>query len=402
MHKYLVLVSSDTHLGGAQIRYLTLFAEISKHKKDYLLVINRRMFALAVRYGYLDQNNKNIRILEIDTPVPETETIKESGNRTYNSLKRNPYLGFLFFIKGQVFSCYRLINYAIKLNRIFKREKPSYVYGVYVGGMISWPLKYVFKFRFTYSFMDSGYSSIYKGFLHPTKNERHPLRNADTIDFLSEQLYHGVKERVKLNQKTHIAITPCSFKNYEKIIPSENKKNQVVFCSRLTPIKNPMLFLKSIKTFNNKYSNWENVEFLVLGDGACMEEMIQYKKTYKLHNLTLKGNVAQPVEHLAHSKVFVSIQQENNYPSQSLLEAMACENAIIASDVGETRKLVTQDEGILVSLNESEIADAVSMLLQNEPLCLEKRKKARKKALSEHNIDRYLQHFYSLDKSSNT
>ena len=100
-----------------------------------------------------------------------------------------------------------------------------------------------------------------------------------------------------------------------------------------------------------------------------------------MENVFFEGGVADTAKYLKQSKIFISIQKDNNYPSQSLLEAMACENAIIASDVGETRKLVTENEGILVPLSAEKIADAIQFLLENPAECERLGKNARKKGI---------------------
>ena len=108
------------------------------------------------------------------------------------------------------------------------------------------------------------------------------------------------------------------------------------------------------------------------------------------------GSISTPWEYLQKSKIFISIQQKENYPSQSLLEAMACENAIIASDVGETRLLVTENEGILVKLDAEEIADAIIKLITNTKLIERLGKNGRIKATSNHTLEKFTEYFINI------
>ena len=78
------------------------------------------------------------------------------------------------------------------------------------------------------------------------------------------------------------------------------------------------------------------------------------------------------------------------------MEAMACENAIIASDVGETRKIITGKEGILVSLTDKEIARAIKTLVTNPTEANKKGQAARLKTMTEHNIEKYMNYFSSI------
>ncbi|WP_415376877.1 glycosyltransferase [Patiriisocius sp. Uisw_017] len=392
MNKYIVLVSLSNDLGGAQIRYLSLYCEISKRQNDYTLVINRKLYEIARSTGNLADHSGKIEIMEIDQLTNNTR------NENVTRIDKRKKKSRIRILLNRILTTCKLVKYTYQLHLIFKKNKPDYVYSVWVGGMIAWPLKYLYKFKLVYSYMDSGFSSLNSFWEAPLKSEQLPLKHSDTIDFLSADLYKGVMDKVKLKAKNTISITPCSFKNYDNIVPYHPKKNTVTFCSRMTAIKNPMLLLESIKVFNSNYKNWKETNFQFLGNGECMTQMQEFIEKHKLANIELLGEVKNPVDYLSKSKIFVSIQQSNNYPSQSLMEAMACENAIIASDVGETRKLVTEKEGVLVKLDLNTISNAIIMLLTNNEQCAELGKQGRLKVLKEHTVDLYLDYFYSLEK----
>jgi glycosyltransferase involved in cell wall biosynthesis len=394
--KVIVLVSFSDELGGAQIRYINLFKEIYKRAKDYSLIINRSLYNLAIEGKLLDYNQEDVIILEIEKSSIKNSAKKlpEAGNF---GLQKPTKFKTIKFLGNTLLEFKQLVSFSYKLHCLLKPHKPKYVYAVWLGGMIAWPLKYIYRFKFVYSFMDSGYSSIYRGIKHLLKNERFALMNADVIDFLSDDLLRGVDKRVNLHKKTIKAVSVCSFKNYNNLYPEEVKLNNVVFASRMTPIKNPMLFMESILLFNQQYGNWKDIKFQFLGNGELISQMENFKTNHALSNVELLGYVNNPVEYLKKSKVFMSVQQSNNYPSQSLLEAMACENAIIASDVGETRKLVSETEGILVKLDAREISKAMIFLFDNEAQREGFAKSGREKVLKEHNVERYLEYFYSLE-----
>lgn len=397
MKKFILLINLKGNLGGAEIRYISLFEEICLRNHDFYLVINRKLFEFAKKAGFFKQNTDKIIILEIDTyNKPE---IKENATKEKGLIKKNKKRKSLIrLFANRAITFAKLCKYTYKLHLVFRKYKPDYVYAVWVGGKIAWPLKYIYKFKFVYSYMDSGFSSLEKFWNRPLKSERMALKHADSIDFLSADLYKGVQQRVKLNKKTKIAITPCSFKNYENIKPADKKDNTVTFCSRMTAIKNPLLLLESIVLFNKMYDKWNNIKFQFLGNGECFQKMEKFVILNELKNIQLLGHIANPVKYLCKSKIFISIQQNNNYPSQSLLEAMACENAIIASDVGETRKLVNKKTGVLVNLNAQEIANAILKLITNEKDIISYGKNARQKVLQEHTIKKYIDYFYSLEK----
>ena len=49
----------------------------------------------------------------------------------------------------------------------------------------------------------------------------------------------------------------------------------------------------------------------------------------------------------------------------SLLEAMACGNAIIASKRGDTELFINSSNGLLIDLNKSELVSAMELLINN-------------------------------------
>ena len=106
-----------------------------------------------------------------------------------------------------------------------------------------------------------------------------------------------------------------------------------------------------------------------MGEGSLFTGLSIRKEELKLNNVYFEGGVSDPSIYLMKSKIFISIQSDNNYPSQSLLEAMASENAIVASDVGETRRIVTDKEGILIPLSAKKIVEALKFLFNHSDHC---------------------------------
>jgi glycosyltransferase involved in cell wall biosynthesis len=143
-----------------------------------------------------------------------------------------------------------------------------------------------------------------------------------------------------------------------------------------------------------------NIRFYVIGEGELELNIREYIDKNKLENTIYCGSTLEPWKYLRKSRVFVSIQSINNYPSQSLLEAMACENAIIASDVGETKRLITENEGILVKLNPQSIAEAVYKLFNTDGLIEKCGKNARDKVIKEQSVEKFAQYFYSITESN--
>jgi glycosyltransferase involved in cell wall biosynthesis len=394
--KVLLLISLSNNLGGAQIRYVSLFEELEKRGDSYVFVINQLLCSLYRKAGYL-KDLANVYIVE-DDRVSEVLTqkapIENKTSKTVNTPRKLLWSRQIIRFSRTFITFCKL---EFRLLFLFRQLKPDYVYAIWMGGMLAWPLKYVFKFRFVYAYMDSGFSSIYSKWSMPLKNEHLPLLHADKIDFLSQSLANEVQDRVDV-RLDQISVSPNSFKIYDQFFPDSIKENSVVFCSRLEPIKNPLLYLKAVLLYNQNHviGESEKVKFYLLGDGPDFEKAETFKREHNLWNVEMPGFVPYPQEYFKKSKIFVSIQQSNNYPSQSLLEAMACGNAIIASDVGETRKLVDDKVGLLVELNAQALANAFEQVLANQVLQTTMALEARQRVLENHNVEKFLEYFQSL------
>lgn len=98
-------------------------------------------------------------------------------------------------------------------------------------------------------------------------------------------------------------------------------------------------------------------------------------------------------EFLSRSKIFLSLQKKNNYPSQSLLEAMVCECAVIATDVGETRRIVDEECAVLIPYEANSLRDAILFLISNPEKAMEIGRNARERVIKHHTIERYMEYF---------
>ena len=78
------------------------------------------------------------------------------------------------------------------------------------------------------------------------------------------------------------------------------------------------------------------------------------------------------------------------------MEAMACGCAIIASDVGETYRIVSDEVGYRVSLNVKTITEKLLLMLKNFDLTKTMGMRAREKVMKEHNVDVYSDYLEKL------
>lgn len=393
---------SGSYKGGAQRRYLALFNYLQQiNSNEYYLLLNDYLYEECMN-NHLLKDSKNILSVSIKygrvKPALENDRITNFNNSLLGAIRKKSKL---YILLGSISSFFKQFkswtNYSLKLIKIIRSYNIGTIYAIFTGGIWSWQIAKLMNVRFIYSYNDSAAGMIESNILKIFSSEYYPLKFSDKVDFLSAGILYKLREKgVRFNENRAL-FSPNSFILYDNYYPEYPKKRWIVFSARLTKIKNPALLLEAISILKNR--NINDFEAHFLGEGILLPELLKLKTEYKLENVFFTGGISDTYNYLKKSSIFISIQNDNNYPSQSLLEAMACENAIIASDVGETSRIVTENEGILVQLNALKIADALSKLLSDPIECHRLGKNAREKVLKEHNIEKYVEFFLGITKA---
>jgi glycosyltransferase involved in cell wall biosynthesis len=185
----------------------------------------------------------------------------------------------------------------------------------------------------------------------------------------------------------------------ERYRPEKKNPNIVVFAARLHDFKNPELYLDTISGICKEYPQ---VEFYMLGIGPLRDRIERRLRTLGLKDRVHYGFMWDTSSVLNRSSINVQLQEEDNYPSQSLLEGMAAGNAIVATDVGLTRRLVDEGNGILIpSSNARALEEAINWMLEHPEQTLKMGKRSREKVLREHTLDSYLKYIEDVyDRAS--
>jgi hypothetical protein len=189
-------------------------------------------------------------------------------------------------------------------------------------------------------------------------------RKAKFIDCLSQTIGVLTKEATKkIERCAPITISPCSFTDYSKVSLDNKRDIDVCFIARKT-------YKKGI-------------------------DLLEETET-KLENVNLFSDYTdRPFEILGRSKIFLSLQEADNYPSQSLLEAMASKCCVIATDVGETRSLVDTTCGVLIEKNSDQLAAKIKFLLERPNTMNRLGSAARKKVIEQHTLKRFSNYLWS-------
>ncbi len=383
-------------IGGAEIRYANLYSYLKSNGADVRLFINKSRFGLLKESGILDGNDANIEITEYfgDSTVP-ADNIKTPQNET--KIKKNPF--FLRRLISSVSLHMKFLAVFFKILKWQRKNKINLIMAVFQGVFAITPYYYQKKVKTVISYNDSEHNLINNRGLNWCLGYRLGLKKADAVDILSNDLLNDLK-LAGYGAEMRAHVSPCSFIDYERFRPAAEKENIVIFCGRLIMYKNPLLFVEAVGMLKEELPDYY---YYMIGKGPMYTEISESIKKLGLENsITVKYD-PHPEKYLSRSKIFVSLQETNNYPSQSLLEAIACGNAVIATDVGETRRILDGEKGILIKKDAVELKNAVLKLAKNENERKDKARNAYDFILSNHNIQKYSAYITCLfEKTLNT
>jgi glycosyltransferase involved in cell wall biosynthesis len=196
------------------------------------------------------------------------------------------------------------------------------------------------------------------------------IRNVDHFFFISESVYNRFNNLDKLSERSE-NITNYSTFSLPFYAPPINetshldeKNKSIVFAHRFIERKNPKLFAQAIKILlrDPLLKDWK---IFFLGRGPLfgeLKEMLQYEieKGDVVLTYTSKLN-----SHLKKSSIFVSLIEPDNFPSQSVLEAMHFKNALIVLNSGTSFQFI-QENGLLVEKSKDDINKKIKQLIQSD------------------------------------
>ena len=216
------------------------------------------------------------------------------------------------------------------------------------------------------------------------------LHKADRVDSLYRYITDNVLALGVDPAKVNSPKATCV--DHDRFRPAP-KKQIVTFVARAFLWKNPQLMLRVIHKVNQELPG---TQFFVMGEGPALQQLIDQKSELQLQDNVVIGHHDRPDQIVNRSLVHVCLEEYDNSPNQSTLEGMAAGCALIASDVGYTREVVTPDVGRLVGFDDSEIAFEIIDLLQNPQNAESLGVAGRAKILREFNTEQYIDYLLKL------
>lgn len=141
---------------------------------------------------------------------------------------------------------------------------------------------------------------------------------------------------------------------------------RIISCSTIISLKRIDLILRSLDLLTDLRIEWTHIGGAIVGDDTLFVNL--QKAIYKKKNDNLCVNLLGSLPHNKvmeyYSKtpfdIFINLSKSEGVPV-SIMEAISCDIAIVATDVGGTSEVCTPETGVLVSANptEQEVADAI-------------------------------------------
>jgi len=360
------IVIPNYHVGGAEKRLVELWNEIQKVSLDNVyLVITKPLFDLlenTPNLMYLNKSNTKVKII--------------------NPKKQR----YRYFVQ-------KLLPIILKAKR---------------GSVFHYPMM---GLPFIHYFLGqeqivSQVSSLYfekdvetQGYLNRSCFYLSSI-TAKYIDVLNPKVYEGLRNENFHTSKLKLTVGSMVDTN----IASKSEKNDnVVFLGRFekNDIKNSFTFVKLLPKINKiLLENNKKVKFYILGKGPLEAVMTELLAGEEYKDIDVECYFEKkPLEVLSKSKVFLSLQKYENYPSRSLLEAIACGMLPIVTDVGESR-LFGNDEIIRYvtePLLHEELAKNILEILEMDKLVFAEANNVLKTFVEQkHSIKAHVDYYLSL------
>jgi glycosyltransferase involved in cell wall biosynthesis len=360
-----MLLLNNSGMGGAERRLVRVYGELKRRKFPVILAINESLWRRCLEAGMFNR-----------TSVPDF-VLKQRIESLSFALRKLDYLIGCFSIGWWLM-----------------RRRPKALHLILGGAYVVLPLQ-ILGLASPAIVSVVGPLRDMVGSRFGLWLYRRALQQALVVDALSETVCEMLcREGVAAD---HVRIAPGSCVDTKRFRPVAHKRPWIVFCGRLISEKDPLLFLEASKLVRNRLGNGvPGLRFFLLGDGPLRDEVHKMIAGQGLTPWITTGWSNEVESILSEALIFASLQRTDNYPSQALLEAMACGAAVIATDVGLTARLVDPAVGRRVEPSAPKVAEAMIDLLQNQAQTAAMGRRARERVVREHSMEAYVNYLEQL------
>ena len=369
MKKILFMISS-MNIGGVEKSLLSLLSAIPKDKYEITIL------TLDKKGGFLEYIPNNVKLIEAEWFKYIKPIIMDSPQ---NIIKR--------YIKN-----YEFLKILSFIYSYFKTKKTNDRYIYYKHVLKSIP---ECKEKYDVAIAYAGPTEIIDAYIsHKVKAEKKIAWVHFDISKhkINKKLYNNLYERF---DKIFAVSNECK-KKLDEIIPAVRNKSEVLLnivsenlinemsesnidfddnykgikiitVGRLSKEKGQDLAIKALsKLKKDRY----DVKWYCIGEGNSRQEFEQLIKEYKLEeNFLLLGATSNPYPYIKNADIYVQTSRHEGY-CLTLAEAKALNKPIVTTNfIGAYEQIKNNENGIIVSCNENDLADAIRKLIDEKEIC---------------------------------
>ncbi len=226
------------------------------------------------------------------------------------------------------------------------------------------------------------------------KNKKYLLPEIDLFHAVSKSTFMKSldfipKEKIVQAPIPFFSPNPDSTDSLSDI--QSKKENTIIFAHRFIARKNGRLFAETAKKFLNRNSGW-NIK--MFGDGPEENEIkVILQDEIQVGKASI-GFTSNLTSELAKSKIFVSLISPDNYPSQSILESMNMENALLLSDTGFSQEMFISGNGLVCKTDREDVLEKLEELCAMD--LVKMGEESRKILQARFDKELYLEHLINL------
>ena len=381
MKKILFMISS-MNIGGVEKSLLSLLSAIPKDKYEITIL------TLDKKGGFLEYIPNNVKLIEAEWFKYIKPLIMDSPQ---NIIKR--------YIKN-----YEFLKILSFIYSYFKTKKTNDRYIYYKHVLKSIP---ECKEKYDVAIAYAGPTEIIDAYIsRKVKAEKKIAWVHFDISKhkINKKLYNNLYERF---DKIFAVSNECK-KKLDEIIPAVRNKSEVLLnivsedlinemsesyvdfddnykgikiitVGRLSKEKGQDLAIKALaKLKKDKY----DVKWYCIGEGNSRQEFEQLIKEYNLENdFLLLGATSNPYPYIKNADIYVQTSRHEGY-CLTLAEAKALNKPIVTTNfIGAYEQIKNNENGIIVSCNENDLAKAIRNLIDQKNFCSKFTKKLREEKI---------------------
>jgi glycosyltransferase involved in cell wall biosynthesis len=331
----ILLVVSDLDFGGAQQIVVNLANELVKQQHDVCVF---DVFPEKRQNGMLSKFDKNVNVITKDFGKIELSAkdkifdfllnkihIKQNNNKLRNKYHRNNLYEMLLKVNFDVVNSHVCWADFFVFNNLKTLHK-KWIISLH-SSYFEWTEKYLRDKKFRQKTISKIFSSVHGVvFLINSELELIKLNLKSNSNFLSKKIFNGIPE-------------PSLKDKYNKSDFGFSQSDFVVLCaSRAIKEKGWLELAKAVDQLNLNHSK---IKLLFAGDGPILSKM---KNEYESENIRFLGFKSDILEIISISDLVVLPSYFEALPT-SLIEAGFLEKPILATNVGDTIKILENNKG---------------------------------------------------------